>query len=319
MFAKSHRVKLLWIVDVSVEYGSKLANQYGVKFTTSLDEAFKDPEVDAVWMAASTIHHMPLIRQAAAQKKHIFCEKPIALELESITEAFKLVKENNVALLVAWNRRSDPHIGGVKKTIQQNKSQLGGPSLISLHSGDHPCPPIKYLIQSGGIYHDFLVHELDLSVWLSGKLPNSLYATGTSFFEEMIKNDILDYGVVVFTYPDGSACLMTGRRSSLHGYDQRIEIFTENGSLVKNDNIPLTTVSTLNKNVEKELGPLHDKINHSYRDRYDISYAREVEHLAEVLIDGESPLSNYEENFYVNHLADVCLRSYKEKTIFHWN
>ena len=316
---KNKRVKMLWVVDVMEEYGGKLANKYGAKFTKNLSEALEDTNVDAVWIAASTPFHMKAIKESAAKGKHIYVEKPLSLSTDDINEAYRVAKQYNVVLLVAWNRRSDPHYGKVKKVMEDKESGIGDPSLILIHNGDHPLPPVKIMIESGSIYHDFMAHDVDFSVYISGKAPTSVYATGTIFNEEMEKSlteknrwdGVFDTGVIIITFPDGTASLLTARRLSIQGYDQRIEILTKNGILVQNDNIPLTTVAKSGV----DGGYLTDKIHHSFPDRYDESYANEVDHLARVLIDGEEPISRYIENYYVSRITDMALKSHQEKRV----
>jgi myo-inositol 2-dehydrogenase / D-chiro-inositol 1-dehydrogenase len=125
LMSQNQRVNLLWVVDVMEEIGGNLAKKYGAKFTKNLSEALEDTNVDAVWIAASTPFHMEAIRKSSAKGKHIFVEKPISLSTEDINEAFRVAKQNNVMLLVAWNRRSDPHYGKVREVIHDKQSDLG--------------------------------------------------------------------------------------------------------------------------------------------------------------------------------------------------
>ena len=318
LMSKEKRVKLLWVVDVVEEMGVKLANQYGAKFTKSLSEALNDTNVNAVWISVSTPYHMAVIREATAHKKHIYCEKPISLNANEVDEAFRLAKENGVMLMCGWNRRFDPQFGRVQQLLQDEKSGAGKPSTILIHNGDHPLPPVKILVELGSIYHDFMVHDIDLAVFVSGQYPTSLYATGTTFSEELKKAGVLDSGAFVLTFPDGSVAIATARRSSLHGYDQRLEVLTNNGSLIQAENIPQNSVITSGLNSEG-LGSVSAKINHTFSDRYDQAYGNEVVHLADVLIDGIAPKSTYQQCKLVAVITDLALQSSQEKKIILWD
>lgn len=318
LMAKESRVKLLWINDVVEEMGVKLANQFNAKFTKNLTEALNDPNVNAVWISVSTPYHMAVIREAAKHKKHIYCEKPISLNVEEVDEAFRLAKENGVMLMCGWNRRFDPHFGKVQTLLQDEKSGAGKPSTISIHNGDHPLPPVKILVELGSIYHDFMVHDVDLAVWVAGQYPTSLYATGTTFSEELKKAGVLDSGAFVLTFPDGSVALATARRSSLHGYDQRLEVLTNNGNLIQAENIPVSSVVTSGIN-SQGFGSISSKINHTFSDRYDQAYGNEVVHLADVLLNGIPPRSTYQQCKLVAVITDLALKSSQEKKIIVWD
>jgi len=317
LMSKESRVKLLWINDVVEEMGVKLAKQHNAKFTKNLSEALQDPHVNAVWISVSTPYHMAVIREAAKHKKHIYCEKPISLNVEEVDEAFRLAKENGVMLMCGWNRRFDPHFGKVQQLLHDDKSGAGKPSTISIHNGDHPLPPVKILVELGSIYHDFMVHDIDLAVWVAGQYPTSLYATGTTFSDELKKANVLDSGAFVLSFPDGSVALATARRSSLR-YDQRLEVLTNNGSLIQAENIPVSSVITSGLHSEG-FGSITSKINHTFSDRYDQAYGNEVIHLADVLLNGVPPKSTYQQCKLVAIITDLALRSSQEKKVVVWD
>src|SRR3989304_309139 len=52
--------------------------------------------------------HAPLIREAARAGKHVFCEKPIALDLASADAALAEAARQDVKLQVGFQRRFDP-------------------------------------------------------------------------------------------------------------------------------------------------------------------------------------------------------------------
>ena len=66
-----------------------------------------DPEIEAVVICSSTDTHARIIEEAARAGKHIFCEKPIALNLDSIDRALAAVERAGVKLQIGFNRRFD--------------------------------------------------------------------------------------------------------------------------------------------------------------------------------------------------------------------
>ncbi|HBG15798.1 MAG TPA: inositol 2-dehydrogenase, partial [Firmicutes bacterium] len=61
------------------------------------------------------------IEEAAVAGKHIFCEKPIALEIDRINQALVTVKKAGVKLQVGFNRRFDPSFRKAKQLIESGE------------------------------------------------------------------------------------------------------------------------------------------------------------------------------------------------------
>ena len=162
-----------------------------------------------------------------------------------------------------------------------------------------------------------MVHDVDLAVWVANQFPSTLYATGTTFSEELKKAGVLDSGAFVLTFPNGSVAVATARRSSLHGYDQRLEVLTKNGNLIKAENIPQTSVVTHGIN-SNGFGSISAKINHTFSDRYDQAYGNEIFHFADVLIDGIPPRSTYQQCKLVSIITDMALKSSDENKVIVW-
>ena len=64
----------------------------------------KSPDIQAVAICTATDTHAEIIQQAAAQGKHIFCEKPIDLDLQRIQRALAAVSQAGVKFQVGFNR-----------------------------------------------------------------------------------------------------------------------------------------------------------------------------------------------------------------------
>ena len=88
---------------------------------------------DAVLICSSTDTHAPFIIEAAEAGKHIFCEKPIALDLGEIDRALAAVERNQVKLQIGFNRRFDSNFRHIHETVMSG--QIGTPAgLLTLTS-----------------------------------------------------------------------------------------------------------------------------------------------------------------------------------------
>ncbi|HYT33951.1 MAG TPA: Gfo/Idh/MocA family oxidoreductase, partial [Ktedonobacteraceae bacterium] len=76
--------ELVMVADVFEENAKQCAKRYGIPFATQDYHAVLDhPDIEAVAICSSTNTHARIIEEAAQAGKHIFCEKPIALDLPS--------------------------------------------------------------------------------------------------------------------------------------------------------------------------------------------------------------------------------------------
>src|SRR5262245_40493380 len=82
------RVEVAVIADVQGPAAEALAAKVRCdRWTADPVEVLVDPTIDAIVIASSTDSHAPLIVGAAEAGKQIFCEKPIALDLEATDRA----------------------------------------------------------------------------------------------------------------------------------------------------------------------------------------------------------------------------------------
>ncbi|MDD5599912.1 MAG: Gfo/Idh/MocA family oxidoreductase, partial [Victivallaceae bacterium] len=76
-----HVGRLKWACDISEKNAKAYASRFGAeKTTSSFEDVTTDPEVDIILIATSHEAHVPIIQSAAAHGKHIFCEKPMAMD-----------------------------------------------------------------------------------------------------------------------------------------------------------------------------------------------------------------------------------------------
>src|SRR4051812_43642697 len=87
------RAELITIADVHGPSAETLAAKVRCqRWTDDPGEVLGDASVDAIVIASSTESHAPLIVAAAEAGKQIFCEKPIALDLEATDRALDAVE-----------------------------------------------------------------------------------------------------------------------------------------------------------------------------------------------------------------------------------
>ena len=81
------------------ENGETIAKEYGCDVETDLDVLCGRPDVDAVIVATPNYLHKGPVIAAARHKKHVFCEKPMALSYADCDEMVRTAQENGVILM----------------------------------------------------------------------------------------------------------------------------------------------------------------------------------------------------------------------------
>ncbi|MCM3728884.1 Gfo/Idh/MocA family oxidoreductase [Neobacillus cucumis] len=118
---KHPKVRLTAASTRNEERLKKFAQDYDVKTYSSIDDLCKSPNVDAVYIATPTEFHKEHVRIAAAAKKHIIVEKPLATTLEEADEMIQAAEENGVKLIVGHSHSFEPPIQKMKEIIDSGK------------------------------------------------------------------------------------------------------------------------------------------------------------------------------------------------------
>jgi predicted dehydrogenase len=96
---------------------------HGVRLTDSFADILADPAIDAVVLATPHSRHETQVKEAAAAGKHIFVEKPIALDRAGAQAAFEATRVAGVVLAVGFGRRFHPAINELR--IRARDGRLG--------------------------------------------------------------------------------------------------------------------------------------------------------------------------------------------------
>src|SRR4029079_2398495 len=97
----------LRLVAISDPYAPALdaaAARLGVAGHADWQHLVERPDVDAVLICSPSAFHCDQIVAAASVGKHVFCEKPIDLDLERIDDALRAVDRAGVTLQLGFNK-----------------------------------------------------------------------------------------------------------------------------------------------------------------------------------------------------------------------
>jgi predicted dehydrogenase len=142
----------------------------------SYRDAVSDPRVEAVYICTPHDLHLEHARLAAAAKKHILVEKPLARTLQEGRAIIAAAADAGVTLMVAENYRFLAPVQEAKRII--DSGSLGQVRLIQLHE-EHPFEPGSWRNDrdrnGGGVFIDGGIHKTSVLTYLTGR-PTQVYA-----------------------------------------------------------------------------------------------------------------------------------------------
>ena len=198
------RTRVKWCCDIDLDQARDLAEQFVVPHATAdIREVVADPEVDLIKIATSHEAHLPIVEAAAENGKHIFCEKPMALEEREAFAIIRAVRRGPVKLCVDLNRRMSPALRTLRQRWQQHVADPRHQPWRYVEVERDPFPEeerTQLLIRiqdesysyrlvhldplhGGGLVIGESVHWFDLACWFfAPQIPVEIQAWGSARF-----------------------------------------------------------------------------------------------------------------------------------------
>jgi len=269
------------------------------------DVVFNDNDIEAVLICSPAPFHVEQIIEAAHTGKHIFCEKPISLEIGPTIEAIKAVKRAKVKMQVGFNRRFDPNFSKIKKLIDDKA--IGKPHLLRITSRDPKIPPIDFLKLSGGMFGDMTIHDFDMARFLMQSDIDEIYASANVLINPVFNEyDDIDTAIINLKFKNGCLGVIDNSRQAVYGYDQRIEVFGSKGAVQAENNKPTNTI------VSTENGVLSDKPLYYFLERYESSFVAELNEFYECIVSGKEPCVSGRDGLYSTLVSIAAEQSRRE-------
>lgn len=301
------RAQVVALADVSADALAALASRLGITRTyTDYRRALELPDVDAVAVCTPTDTHYRILLDAADAGKHIFCEKPVDLEIERIRHVNRHVAACGVQLMVAFNRRFDPNFAKVHELVRAGK--IGAPHVLRITSRDPAPPPESYIRGSGGIFLDMTIHDFDMARFLVGSEVVEVFARTAVLVDPMFERaGDWDTAVTLLSFASGALGAIDNSRKAVYGYDQRVEVFGSEGMVAVSNNTPDTHILFDSTGAHASL-PLY-----FFMERYTESYLREMQAFVDAVLDGKPMPVTGEDGLAAVRIALAAAGSARER------
>ncbi len=222
---------------------ANVARMFGfAKATADPEEVFRAAEIGTVFIATRHNLHAPFVLRAIEQGKHVFVEKPLALnesELQQIVAALsKARKKQPVKLMVGFNRRFAPLVSEMKQFLRT----AVGPSVMNYRISAGYLPASHWTrdpVEGGGRIVGEVCHFVDLMQFLCGSAPVSVFATPLGTGVESPADD--DSVIATVRFANGSIGTITYAANGDSAVPKEyLEVFTTGRSAVLNNFRTLT-------------------------------------------------------------------------------
>lgn len=169
--------KLYSVANRTYDKGVAFAEKYGIeKVYQEIDEVFKDPEVDIIYISTPHNTHINYLRKALAAGKHVLCEKSITLNSEELAEAIQLAEENHVKLAEAMTIFHMPIYRKLSEIVESGK--LGPLKVIQMNFGSYKEYDMTNRFfnrnLAGGALLDIGVYALSFVRWFMTSQPTEM-------------------------------------------------------------------------------------------------------------------------------------------------
>jgi predicted dehydrogenase len=232
-FMNAKNSRLTAIYDLDIKLAKKISSEFDVKAHETVQDLLDDKTIDVVYIATPVhLHHEQCIL-AAKHKKHVFCEKNLALNEKQCIEIIESAKINNIKLGVGYMMRFNSQHLEIRSAIQENR--LGQ---VVMGRAQLSCwyPPMQGAwrqykkLGGGGSLADMGSHCLDVLEFIFGSKIKEIYCMVGNLLHDY---EVEDTALAICKFENGAFgfvdnCFNVPDRSSKN----ILEIYGSKGSII---------------------------------------------------------------------------------------
>ena len=297
---KAGDIELIGIASSGGLHAQHSGRKYGFKYATSSDdEIINDPNINTVAILTRHNSHADLVVKTLKAGKHVFVEKPLAINGTQLSAIRIQLKTDNQSLLtVGFNRRFAPHAQALSSFLFHRTEPMH--VHYRVNAG---YIPLNHWTQDpemgGGRIIGEACHFIDFITFLVGASPTSVTAHALPDNGKYREDNVS----MTFTFPDGSIGVVDYLANGDKSFPkERVEVFCGGQVAVLDDFVSLQTVRDGRKNAK--------------RGAQDKGHVAEWKAFAKSIREGGEPPIPYEQLVGVTNSTFAAVESLKtSKTI----
>jgi predicted dehydrogenase/threonine dehydrogenase-like Zn-dependent dehydrogenase len=219
---KNSKANFKYIASQGGVSGTALAQKHGFSHsTTDYREIIKDSEVDLVMITTRHNLHAEMSKEILNAGKHVFVEKPIALNSEELNQIIDAQQKSGKTISVGFNRRFSPHSIKVKSALGNSTMNV----IATMNAGTIPANVwVHDLKVGGGRIIGEACHFIDLITYFTGSKVKSVCMNALGINPE----ENTDNASILLKYENGSTGVINYFSNGSKSYSkERIEIYSQ--------------------------------------------------------------------------------------------
>lgn len=273
--------------------GTALARKHNIaQSTTDFDLVLDDKDVDLIMITTRHNLHADMVIKALNKGKHVFVEKPLALNLEELEAIEKSYQKSNGSLMIGFNRRFSPHTQKIKSLVGDSPMNV----IATMNAGVIPSEFwVHDMVVGGGRIIGEACHYFDLIVFLTGSKIKAvcMNALGKNPTENT------DNASILLKMENGSTGVVNYFANGSKSYaKERLEVFSQEKTVIMDNFIKTSGYGT------KDFSKLKTKLDKGHKAQFSL--------ILEKIKDGDNVLIPYEELINVTKASFAAIQSLKE-------
>lgn len=170
--------RLAGIVTSSPDKARRWQQQYSlprqnIYSYAAFDEIAHNPAIDIIYVVLPNAMHADYVIRAAKAKKHVICEKPMAVTVQQCQAMIDACRDNGVKLSIGYRLHFEPH---TKEMMRLGQKQIHGPvKAITAQDGMAIGDPnqwrLKKALAGGGPLMDVGIYCVQAACYVTGEKP----------------------------------------------------------------------------------------------------------------------------------------------------
>lgn len=207
--------------------GTAMAQKHGFSHsTTSVDEVLNDEEVDLILITTRHNLHAGMTVKCLEANKHVFVEKPLALNKEELDSVIAAQQKSGKTVMVGFNRRFSPHAEKMKTLLGTSQMNV----IATMNAGNIPANVwVHDMLVGGGRIIGEACHFIDLITYLTGSKVKAVCMNAIGVNPE----ENTDNATILLKYENGSTGVINYFSNGSKAYSkERVEVYSQDRTLV---------------------------------------------------------------------------------------
>ncbi|HSB71786.1 MAG TPA: Gfo/Idh/MocA family oxidoreductase [Candidatus Methylomirabilis sp.] len=265
-------VRELHIAEVRAERLAEVAKASGARTaTTDYRELLRIPGIDLFYLSMTPENlHYPMARECLLAGKHVFLEKPMAVELSEADELIEIARRGNRKFSIGYSQRFNPKFAYVKKAIAEGTIGRPVSALVSRHITRGLGKKISGRTRLSPAAME-ATHDLDFVLWcLAPARPVRVYSqVNYGAMREATGGDVPDTQYITVSLDTGASFVVGAGWSLPPGYPNFsttwIEMIGTEGALLVDDSHRDVVLNTMQQGMRLPMSSMPGEfVDHAY-------------------------------------------------------